>query len=101
GLALGDVLSAENVAAVLLDADVRRGLGETLPKEIPSESPRDLDRVVRSPQFRQALAALSLALDEGQLAGVVAQLGLEPRAGSSVAAFLEAVAEQMEMEMEE
>ncbi|KAJ2328603.1 hypothetical protein GGI00_004152, partial [Coemansia sp. RSA 2681] len=93
-LQLGDVLSAEHVAPVLADAQARRALRPTLGGCVAGDSARDFERVVRSPQFRQALAALSQLLEGGQIAAVVAQLGLDPRAASSVAAFLDAVAEK-------
>ncbi|KAJ2636846.1 hypothetical protein GGF44_003050 [Coemansia sp. RSA 1694] len=93
-LQLGDVLSAEHVAPVLADAQARRALRPTLGGCVAGDSARDFERVVRSPQFRQALAALSQLLEGGQIAAVVAQLGLDPRAATSVAAFLDAVAEK-------
>ncbi|KAJ2437308.1 hypothetical protein GGF42_008673, partial [Coemansia sp. RSA 2424] len=93
-LQLGDVLSVEHVAPVLADAQARRALRSTLGGCVPGDSARDFERIVRSPQFRQALAALSQLLEGGQIAAVVAQLGLDPHAASSVAAFLDAVAEK-------
>ncbi|KAJ2740913.1 hypothetical protein GGI20_005541 [Coemansia sp. BCRC 34301] len=99
-LQLGDVLSAEHVMPVLADPLVRSSLRPTLPDGIPRESVNDFECVVRSPQFRQALAALSHLLEDGQIAPVVAQLGLPPGASASVAAFLDAVAKKVAEEQE-
>ncbi|KAJ2692897.1 hypothetical protein H4218_006234 [Coemansia sp. IMI 209128] len=95
---LGDVLTPEHLAPVLADPEVRRALLPTLPENIPRSSARDLENIVRSPQFQQALAALSYLLEDGQIAAVVSQLGLDPQASTSVAAFLEAVGRQVAKE---
>ncbi|KAJ2866053.1 hypothetical protein GGH94_001828 [Coemansia aciculifera] len=97
-LQLGDVLTPEHLSSVLADPSVRRALLPTLPENIPRSSARDLENIVRSPQFQQALAALSYLLEDGQIAAVVGQLGLDPHASTSVAAFLEAVGKQVAQE---
>ncbi|KAJ1781310.1 hypothetical protein LPJ59_007076, partial [Coemansia sp. RSA 2399] len=82
-LQLGNVLTPENLVSVLNDEKLR----ETLFPELPDSAPRSreaLDQTVRSPQFQQALDALTYVLESGQMAPLVSQLGLEPQASESV-----------------
>ncbi|KAJ2498456.1 hypothetical protein GGH96_004301 [Coemansia sp. RSA 1972] len=97
---LGDVLTPANLRSVLEDARLREALFPTLPDHVP-RSQRALDQVIRGPQFQQALESLSYVLESGQMAPLVTQLGLAPEAGSSVAAFLKAIQEQLEREKAE
>ncbi|KAI8320898.1 adhesion regulating molecule, partial [Martensiomyces pterosporus] len=96
-LKLGDVLTPQNLAAVLRDDKLRQSLFPTLPEDIP-HTEGSLDQVVRSPQFQQALNSLSYVLESGQIAPLVSQLGLEPEASTSVEAFLQAIEKQVEKE---
>ncbi|KAJ2550095.1 hypothetical protein IWW49_003517 [Coemansia sp. RSA 1797] len=97
---LGDVLTPANLRSVLEDARLREALFPTLPDHVP-RSQRALDQVIRGPQFQQALESLSYVLESGQMGPLVTQLGLAPEAGSSVAAFLKAIQEQLEREKAE
>ncbi|KAI9503856.1 proteasome complex subunit Rpn13 ubiquitin receptor-domain-containing protein [Coemansia spiralis] len=94
-LQLGDVLTRENLMAVLADERLHKALFPTLPENVP-RTRGALDRIIRSPQFQQALDSLSYVLESGQMAGLVGQLGLDPSASSSVEAFLKAIARQAE-----
>ncbi|KAJ2077739.1 hypothetical protein H4R24_004944 [Coemansia sp. RSA 988] len=94
---LVDVLTPSNLSAVLEDSRLRSSLFPTLPDNIP-HTRQGLDEVVRSPQFQQALDSLSYVLESGQLAPLVTQLGLDPTAGTSVGAFLEAIEKQLKNE---
>ncbi|KAJ2718647.1 hypothetical protein GGI07_005657 [Coemansia sp. Benny D115] len=93
GLHLGDVLTRENLAAVLGDAALRRTLFPHLPEGVEHDE-ASLDRVIGSAQFRQALGSLSYVLETGQMAPLVRQLGLDAEAGTSVEAFIRAIARQ-------
>ncbi|KAJ1723908.1 hypothetical protein LPJ53_001761 [Coemansia erecta] len=97
GVQLGDVLTRENLAAVLADERLRRTLFPTLPENMPRDAAA-LEQVVASPQFRQALGSLSYVLESGQMAPLVGQLGLGPEASTSVEAFLRAIQEQADAE---
>ncbi|KAJ2787650.1 hypothetical protein GGI15_000538 [Coemansia interrupta] len=97
GVQLGDVLTRENLAAVLADERLRRTLFPTLPEGMPRDAAA-LEQVVASPQFRQALGSLSYVLESGQMAPLVGQLGLGPEASTSVEAFLRAIQQQVDAE---
>ncbi|KAJ2824989.1 hypothetical protein IWW50_003066 [Coemansia erecta] len=97
---LADVLTAENLRAVLEDERLRSSLFPTMPDDIP-RSQRALEKIIRGPQFQQALDSLSYLLESGQMAPLVTQLGLDPEAGTSVAAFLHAIQQQLEKEKAE
>ncbi|KAJ2879206.1 hypothetical protein FB639_003150 [Coemansia asiatica] len=99
-LHLGDVLTVDNLSAVLADQRLRTALFPTLPGGVPHDR-ESLEQVVRSPQFQQALASLSYVLETGQMAPLVSQLGLGPEASTSVAAFLRAVQKQVEKEKDQ
>ncbi|KAJ2715675.1 hypothetical protein H4R19_001070 [Coemansia spiralis] len=94
---LSDVLTPGNLQAVLNDPQLRSSLFPTLPDDIP-HTQQALNEVIRSPQFQQALDSLSYVLESGQMAPLVAQLGLEPSAGTSVHAFLAAIEKQLHKE---
>ncbi|ORX69395.1 adhesion regulating molecule [Linderina pennispora] len=98
-LRLGDVLTPQNLAAVLGDERLRRALFPQLPDNIPHTA-ESLDQVIRSPQFQQALSSLTYALESGQIAPLVHQLGLGPEASTSVEAFLQAIQRQADEEDE-
>ncbi|KAI9315857.1 hypothetical protein BX666DRAFT_260702 [Dichotomocladium elegans] len=92
-LSLNDVLTTEALTPVLHDSDICRSLFPYLPEE-SERSPAEVRHVVRSPQFQQALASLSFALESGELGPLLTQLGLPASAGSNVEAFLRAIEEQ-------
>ncbi|KAJ2155906.1 hypothetical protein GGF46_005528 [Coemansia sp. RSA 552] len=94
---LTDVLTPRNLSAVLEDERMRTSLFPTLPEDIP-HTRQALDEVIRSPQFQQALASLSYVLESGQMGPLVTQLGLDPEAGTSVRAFLQAIEKQIDKE---
>ncbi|KAJ1769065.1 hypothetical protein LPJ74_004361 [Coemansia sp. RSA 1843] len=99
-LQLGDVLTSENLVSVLNDEKLREALFPMLPDTAP-RSRESLDQTVRSPQFQQALDALTHVLETGQMAPLVSQLGLEPQASESVEAFLRAIAKKVEQDNDE
>ncbi|KAJ1881827.1 hypothetical protein LPJ57_001358 [Coemansia sp. RSA 486] len=99
-LHLGDVLTLDNLSAVLADERLRNALFPTLPDGVPHDR-EALEQVVRSPQFQQALASLSYVLETGQIAPLVSQLGLDVEASTSVAAFLRAVQKKAEKEKDQ
>ncbi|KAJ1956326.1 hypothetical protein GGI12_005334, partial [Dipsacomyces acuminosporus] len=78
-LRLADVLTPSNLSAVLSNDRIRQSLFPTLPDNIP-QTEGSLEQVIRSPQFQQALNSLSYVLESGQIAPLVAQLGLSPEA---------------------
>ncbi|KAJ2656556.1 hypothetical protein IWW48_004974 [Coemansia sp. RSA 1200] len=96
-LRLGDVLTPDNLVSVLNDEKLRATLFPTLPDSMP-QTRESLDQTVRSPQFRQALDALTYVLESGQMAPLVSQLGLDPQASNSVEAFLRAIAKKVEQD---
>ncbi|CAI2166701.1 17443_t:CDS:2 [Funneliformis geosporum] len=75
------------------EGGTRHALFPHLPSNI-ERTPEELNAVLNSPQFAQALQSLSMALQSGQLGPLLTQLGLDPSAGNGVEAFLRAVQEQ-------
>ncbi|KAJ2956922.1 hypothetical protein NQZ79_g7282 [Umbelopsis isabellina] len=92
-LDLSSVLTPEAVRSLLNDREVASALFPHLP-EGSEHSTEELQEIMRSPQFRQSLHRLSVALQSGQLGPLMTQLGLDPSAGNGVEAFLAAIEEQ-------
>ncbi|CAM0138811.1 hypothetical protein VKS41_005976 [Umbelopsis sp. WA50703] len=92
-LDLSSVITPEAVRSLLNDREVAHALFPHLP-EGSEHSTEELQEIMRSPQFRQSLHRLSVALQSGQLGPLMTQLGLDPSAGNGVEAFLAAIEEQ-------
>eukprot|EP01108_Squamamoeba_japonica_P007753 TRINITY_DN666_c0_g3_i1.p1 TRINITY_DN666_c0_g3~~TRINITY_DN666_c0_g3_i1.p1 ORF type:complete len:317 (+),score=124.91 TRINITY_DN666_c0_g3_i1:121-1071(+) len=80
-LQLGQVLTADRLAPLLRDEAMAPALQELysfLPDDADGQtrSASDIVDVLRSPQFKQALGQLTAALSSGELAAMLAQLGL-------------------------
>lgn len=91
---LVDVLTPQTVGPLLNDQEVCSALFPHLPEPSqPSQgrTKREIEEVIRSPQFRQALHSLTVALRTGALGPLVQQLGLDPSAAYGVEAFLRAI----------
>ena len=67
---------------------------EHLPEE--HRGTQDLEELLRTPQFQNQLERFSAALQSGQMD--LAQFGLSPGSGFSVAEFLSAIQQQVESE---
>jgi 26S proteasome regulatory subunit N13 len=87
---LNDVLTPEHLKPILDDATLRQTIFPHLPKGTP-HTLDGIEEVIASPQFQQSIRALSIALNSGQVAPLVQELGLPASAGTSVKAFLEAI----------
>jgi 26S proteasome regulatory subunit N13 len=80
-LDLSSVITPEAVRSLLNDREVAHALFPHLP-EGSEHSTEELQEIMRSPQFRQSLHRLSVALQSGQLGPLMTQLGLDPSAGN-------------------
>ena len=94
GPGLSDVLTPDAVGPLLRSEDVRARLLEHLPEE--HRGTQDLEELLRTPQFQNQLERFSAALQSGQMD--LAQFGLSPGSGFSVAEFLSAIQQQVESE---
>lgn len=104
-VSLRHVLSAGELRVLLQDERLRRGLFPHLPAELHPESmsEADLQGLLASPQFHQALESLSYALNQGNAAQVLTAVGLDPedaRGENGVMAFLRALQREVEREHE-
>jgi hypothetical protein len=80
GPTLTQTLARDNIAALLDDAAVCARLYPLLPEGAP-HTRTELEAVVRSPQFHQAVAALDAGLQQGEAAPLAIQLGLDASVG--------------------
>ena len=80
-LDLSSVLTSEAVRSILNDSEVASALFPHLP-EGTQHTNEELQEIMHSPQFRQSLHRLSVALQSGQLGPLMSQLGLDPSAGN-------------------
>ena len=92
GPGLNEVLTPEALGPVLRDERARARLLEFLP-DAHRES-EDLEALLRTPQFQAQLERFSAALQSGQMD--LAQFGLPPGTGFSVAEFLAAIQAEAE-----
>ena len=76
GPSLQQVLTRDNVAVLLDDPAVCERLYPLLPEGAP-RTRTELESVVRSPQFHQAVEALNAGLQSGQASSLATQLGLD------------------------
>ncbi|KAF9154749.1 hypothetical protein DFQ26_000138 [Actinomortierella ambigua] len=96
-LRLDHILTPGAVEPLLQNEQHLANLYPHLPDDSP-RSPAELQAVIRSPQFRQALVSLSSALDSGQLGPLLRQFGLSASAGDGVDGLLRAIEEQVQRE---
>ncbi|KAF9114499.1 hypothetical protein BGX27_010649 [Mortierella sp. AM989] len=92
-LRLDHVLTPGAVAPLLSNPHICEALFPHLP-ESSARTPEEIQAIVRTPQFSQALVSLSTALESGQLGPLLRQFGLGPNAGDGVEGFLDAIQEQ-------
>ncbi|KAF9437338.1 hypothetical protein BGZ76_001163 [Entomortierella beljakovae] len=92
-LRLDHILTPGAVAPLLSNPSICEALFPHLP-ESSEKTPEEVQAIVRTPQFSQALVSLSTALESGQLGPLLRQFGLGPNAGDGVEGFLNAVLEQ-------
>ncbi|KAG0044435.1 hypothetical protein BGZ83_010343 [Gryganskiella cystojenkinii] len=96
-LRLDHILTPGAVAPLLNNPEICAALFPHLP-ENSNRTPEEIQAVVRTPQFSQALVSLSTALESGQLGPLLRQFGLGPNAGDGVQGFLDAIQEQAKKE---
>ena len=75
-------MTTQTLTPLLNNREICAALFPHLP-EGSERSPEEVRQVVQSPQFQQALATLSFALESGELGPLLTQLGLDPSAGNS------------------
>ncbi|KAF9578092.1 adhesion regulating molecule 1, partial [Lunasporangiospora selenospora] len=80
-LRLNQVLTPGAVTPLLSDPKLCEILYQHLPESL-DKTPEEIQAVVRTPQFSQALVSLSEALESGQLGPLLRQFGLGPDAGN-------------------
>ncbi|KAF9896500.1 adhesion regulating molecule 1 [Lobosporangium transversale] len=93
-LRLDHVLTPGSIAPLLSNPQICESLYPHLP-ESSEKNPQEIQAIVRTPQFSQALVSLSTALESGQLGPLLRQFGLSPDAGDGVEGFLRAIQEQV------
>ncbi|KAF9143408.1 hypothetical protein BG015_000433 [Linnemannia schmuckeri] len=93
-LRLDHILTPGSVAPLLNSPEICAALFPHLP-ESSERTPEEIQAIVRTPQFSQALVSLSTALESGQLGPLLRQFGLGPNAGNGVEGFLSAIQEQV------
>ncbi|KAK3822658.1 MAG: proteasome complex subunit Rpn13 ubiquitin receptor-domain-containing protein [Benniella sp.] len=96
-LRLDHVLTPGAVAPLLNNPQVCEALFSHLP-ESSARTPEEIQAIVRTPQFSQALVSLSAALESGQLGPLLRQFGLGPNAGDGVEGFLNSILDQAKKE---
>ncbi|KAF9920975.1 hypothetical protein FBU30_009053 [Linnemannia zychae] len=96
-LRLDHILTPGAVAPLLNNPEICAALFPHLP-ESSERTPEEIQAIVRSPQFSQALVSLSTALESGQLGPLLRQFGLGPNAGNGVEGFLSSIQEQAKKE---
>ncbi|KAG0359754.1 hypothetical protein BG005_000210 [Podila minutissima] len=92
-LRLDHVLTPASIAPLLNNPAICAALFPHLP-ESAERTPEEIQAIVRTPQFSQALVSLSTALESGQLGPLLRQFGLGENAGAGVEGFLSAIEEQ-------
>ncbi|KAF9024398.1 adhesion regulating molecule 1, partial [Haplosporangium bisporale] len=92
-LRLDHVLTPGSIGPLLNNPAICAALFPHLP-ESSERTPEEIQAIVRTPQFSQALVSLSTALESGQLGPLLRQFGLGPNAGDGVEGFLSAIEEQ-------
>lgn len=80
-LRLDHVLTPASIAPLLNNPAICAALFPHLP-ESAERTPEEIQAIVRTPQFSQALVSLSTALESGQLGPLLRQFGLGENAGA-------------------
>ncbi|KAF9095335.1 hypothetical protein BGX23_000682 [Mortierella sp. AD031] len=96
-LRLDHILTPGAVAPLLNNPEICAALFPHLP-ESSERTPEEIQAIVRTPQFSQALVSLSTALESGQLGPLLRQFGLGPNAGNGVEGFISSIQEQAKKE---
>ncbi|KAJ9101829.1 hypothetical protein QFC21_003169 [Naganishia friedmannii] len=93
-----DILTASTITPLLRsDPALINRLIPLLPKDLPLSSPptaSEIQELLTTPQWTEAVAAFDAALRTGELQGVMPSLGLGERAGNGVREFLEEVGKE-------
>jgi len=92
---LPSIIDAEAILPLLNDPHVQERLLPLLPEA--NRTREELQELIRSPQFQQAVSQFNSALHSGQLGQLMPMLGLPPSVGGpqgGVAALLQAIQEQ-------
>eukprot|EP01133_Synstelium_polycarpum_P010916 gene10916-12721_t len=76
----GSILTPAGLAPILRDEEIRKQLEEYLPEG--SRSSHDVQELLHTPQFAQAVDQLNHAVFDGHGGDIVAQLGFEPSMAS-------------------
>ncbi|KAG0335427.1 adhesion regulating molecule 1 [Podila humilis] len=97
-LRLDHVLTPGAITPLLSNAAMCAALFPHLP-ESSEKSPEEIQAIVRTPQFVQALSSFSTALESGQLGPLLRQLGLDHSAGDGVEGFLTAIEDQVKRDL--
>eukprot|EP00911_Craspedida_sp_UC1_P002786 UC1_evm1s2037 len=99
GASLTDILTPDQVEPLLSDQAAAAQLMEYLP-EGSNSTIEELRANIRSPQFSQALAAFTAALQSGDLDAAMSQFGVDgaaaARAGGGVAGLVAAIQQSEE-----
>ncbi|KAI8345957.1 proteasome complex subunit Rpn13 ubiquitin receptor-domain-containing protein [Mortierella sp. GBAus27b] len=98
-LRLDHVLTPGAAGSLLNNPKICEALFPHLP-ESSERTPEEIQAIVRTPQFSQALVSLSTALESGQLGPLMRQFGLGPNAGDGVEGFLSSIQDQVKKESE-
>lgn len=92
---LTDILTPSNLIPILTSSpSFIQSLIPTLPSDLPLSSPptrSEIQSIISSTQFSEAIAGFDAALRTGALTGVMPSLGMSERAGQGVGEFLEEV----------
>ncbi|KAJ1567581.1 adhesion regulating molecule 1 [Nowakowskiella sp. JEL0078] len=73
-ISLSEVVTLETVKPILNDPDVIAALAPYLPEGAPATA-AEIQSILLSPQYAQSLQSLTMALQSGQLAPLMAQFG--------------------------
>ncbi|KAL1920816.1 uncharacterized protein VTP21DRAFT_11451 [Calcarisporiella thermophila] len=90
---LSHVLEPSVVRQLAWDEDAHKALSQHIPASL-GQTPEDVEEVLQSAQFAQAVKTLDAALRSGGLIPLAAEMGLPLEAASSVESFLIALNER-------
>jgi 26S proteasome regulatory subunit N13 len=97
---LNKLLSPEHLLSLFQDPAIVEKSLPFIPDEA-EKSKAELEDIIRSPQFFQAVATLNAGLRSGDLASLLAELGLDPSIGGplgGVEAFIRAIQAKVDQE---
>jgi 26S proteasome regulatory subunit N13 len=102
---LTDILTPSNLVPILTSSPTFiNSLIPYLPTDLPLSSPptqSEIQSIISSSQWTEAVAGLDSALRTGALTGTMGSLGMSERAGQGVGEFLEEVIRQGEEQKDE